>query len=90
MLKKGDVNNDADDDDDEIRTSALQSCVTVTRSTKAFLLRTQYLQLSSHISREVWGAGGPGETGNGRPTQYLEKKKWSQLGSQLPASSAIQ
>jgi hypothetical protein len=57
MLKKGDVNNDADDDD-EVRTSGLQNCVTVTLSTKAFLLRTQYLLLSSHISREVWGARG--------------------------------
>jgi hypothetical protein len=59
MLKKGDVNNDADDDD-EVRTSGLQNCVTVTLSTKAFLLRSALIALLSYQQRGVggWGAGG--------------------------------
>jgi hypothetical protein len=42
MLKKGDVEGDAYDDD-EVRTSASQNCVTATLSTEEFFLRTQYL-----------------------------------------------
>jgi hypothetical protein len=42
MLKKGDVDDDADDDD-EVRTSASQNHVTATPSTEEFFLRTQYL-----------------------------------------------
>ncbi len=41
MLKKGDVNDDADDDD-EVRTSESQNLVTATLKTKEFFLRTQY------------------------------------------------
>jgi hypothetical protein len=42
MLKKGDVDNDADDDG-EVRTSVSQNHATATLSTKEFFLRTQYL-----------------------------------------------
>ncbi len=42
MLKKWDVDDDADDDD-EVRISASQNCVTETLSTEEFSLRTQYL-----------------------------------------------
>jgi hypothetical protein len=42
MLKKEDVNGDADDDD-EVRTSASQNRVTAALSTKKFFLGTQYL-----------------------------------------------
>jgi hypothetical protein len=42
MLRKGDVDDDADDDD-EVRTSASQNHVTATPSTEEFFLRTQYL-----------------------------------------------
>jgi hypothetical protein len=41
MLKNEDVENDADDDD-EVRTSESQNCVTATLSTEKFFLRTQY------------------------------------------------
>jgi hypothetical protein len=41
MLKKGDVDDDADDDD-EVRTSVSQNHVTATLKTKEFFLRTQY------------------------------------------------
>jgi hypothetical protein len=57
MLKKGDVDDDADVDDNEERNSASQNHVTATLSTDEFFFRTQYLQLSPHISREVWGRG---------------------------------
>jgi hypothetical protein len=42
MLKKGDVSDDADDDD-EVRTSLSQNCATVTLSTEEASLRTWYL-----------------------------------------------
>jgi hypothetical protein len=42
MLKKGNVNGDADDYD-EVRTSASQNHVTATQRTEEFFLRTQYL-----------------------------------------------
>jgi hypothetical protein len=42
MLKKGDVVNDADDDDG-VRTSASQSIATEILSTEEFFLRTLYL-----------------------------------------------
>jgi hypothetical protein len=45
MLKKGDVGDDADDDDNEVRNSASQNRVTATLSTDEFFFRTQYLQL---------------------------------------------
>ncbi len=41
MLKKGDVNDDTDDD--EVRTSVSQNCVTATQNTVEFFLKTQYL-----------------------------------------------
>jgi hypothetical protein len=41
MLKKGNVNGDADDND-EVRTSASQNHATATQSTEEFFLRTQY------------------------------------------------
>jgi hypothetical protein len=41
MFKKGDVINNADDE--EARTSALQNCATAILSTEEFFLRTQYL-----------------------------------------------
>ncbi len=40
-MKKGDVVADADDDDDEVRTSASQNSATARLSTEEFL-RTQY------------------------------------------------
>ncbi len=43
MLKKEDVFDDVDYDDDEVRTSASQTHVTATLSTKEFFLRIQYL-----------------------------------------------
>jgi hypothetical protein len=42
MLKKGDVIDDADDDD-ELRTSASQNHVTATLFTDELFLRTQYI-----------------------------------------------
>jgi hypothetical protein len=45
MLKKGDIDDDANDDD-EVRTSTSQSHATETLSTEEFFLRTQY-----------WGGG---------------------------------
>jgi hypothetical protein len=42
MLKKGDIDNDADDDDD-VRTSASQSRAMETLSTEELFLRTQCL-----------------------------------------------
>jgi hypothetical protein len=54
MLKKGDVDDDADDDD-EVQTLVSQNRVTATLSTEEFFLRTWHLWLSSHITREVWG-----------------------------------
>ncbi len=58
MLKKGDVNDDADDDD-EVRTSASQNRATATLSTEEFLFRTQHLLYSSPplISAERCGGG---------------------------------
>ncbi len=53
MLKKGEVNFDADADDDEVRTSALQNPVTATLCTEEFFLSTLYTKLSPHISREM-------------------------------------
>ncbi len=54
MLKKGEVNVDADaDDDDEVRTSVLQNHVTATLCTEEFFLSTLYTKLSPHISREM-------------------------------------
>jgi hypothetical protein len=53
MLKKGDVNNDANDD--EMRTSVSQNRGIATPSNEEFFLRTQYLRLPSHISREAGG-----------------------------------
>ncbi len=44
-MKKGDVGDDADDDDNEVRNSASQNRVTATLSTDEFFFRTQYLQL---------------------------------------------
>jgi hypothetical protein len=41
MLKKGDVVDDADDD--EVRTSAPQNRLTATLCTEEFFLRTQYI-----------------------------------------------
>jgi hypothetical protein len=41
MLKKGDVNDDAGDDDED-RTSVLQNHVTGTMNTEEFFLRTPY------------------------------------------------
>ncbi len=42
ILKKGDINADADNDD-EVRTSASQNHATTTLSTEKFFLRTQHL-----------------------------------------------
>jgi hypothetical protein len=42
MLKKGDVDDDVDDDD-EVRTCAPQNHVAATLSTEEFFVRTQYL-----------------------------------------------
>jgi hypothetical protein len=42
MLQKGDVVDDADDDN-EVRTSASQNRATTTQGTEEFILRTQYL-----------------------------------------------
>ncbi len=79
-LKKGDVYDDADDDD-EVRTSALQKRATASLSTEEFFSRIQYLSLPSHISREVWWEGGRGTEIDGQCNTY----RWSHLGSQLPA-----
>jgi hypothetical protein len=45
MLKKGNVVSDADDDD-EVRTSALQNRVTATVCTEEVFLRTQYIYIA--------------------------------------------
>jgi hypothetical protein len=42
MLKKGDLVDDAGDDD-EVKASASQNCATATLSTKEFFPRAQYL-----------------------------------------------
>jgi hypothetical protein len=51
MLKKVDVVDDADDDD-EVRTNASQNRASETLSTGEFFLRTRYLYSSPHISAE--------------------------------------
>jgi hypothetical protein len=57
-LKKGYVDDDADDDD-EVRTSASQNCATATLSTEEFFLGTQYCIYSSPlISAERCVGGG--------------------------------
>jgi hypothetical protein len=43
MIKKGDFINDVDDDDDVMRTRALQNRATATLCTEEFFLRTQYI-----------------------------------------------
>jgi hypothetical protein len=43
MLKKGDVDVDADDDYYEVRTSVPRNCMTAKLSPEEFFLRTQYL-----------------------------------------------
>jgi hypothetical protein len=50
-MKKGDVVIIADDDDDDdVRTSGSQNRARATRCTEEFLLRTQYIALSSQIT----------------------------------------
>ncbi len=49
MLKKRDDNYD--EFNDEVRAT---NHVTATMSTEEFFLKTQYLKLSLHISREMW------------------------------------
>jgi hypothetical protein len=62
-LKKGDVDNNADDDD-ELRTSASQNHATATLIATEFFLRTQYLQYQQR---------GEGEgRGNRWAKQYLQ------------------
>jgi hypothetical protein len=53
ILESGTVAN-TDDDDDEVRTSVLQNHVTATLCIEEFFVRTQYIYISPHISREVW------------------------------------
>ncbi len=55
MLKKGDVDDDADDDD-EVRTSASENCATAVLSTEEFFLRTQCF-ISPLIPAESCGGG---------------------------------
>jgi hypothetical protein len=43
MMTKGDVIIDADDDDEEVRTSASQNRAIATLCTEEFFLRTQYI-----------------------------------------------
>jgi hypothetical protein len=43
MMKKGDVIDNADDDDDEVRTSVSLNHVTATLRTEEFFLRIWYL-----------------------------------------------
>jgi hypothetical protein len=43
MMKKGDVVIDADDDDEEVRTSASQNSAIATLCTEEFFPRTQYI-----------------------------------------------
>jgi hypothetical protein len=50
MLSKGDVVDDADDDD-EVRTSGSQKRTTATLSTEEFCLRTQNIALTSYQQR---------------------------------------
>jgi hypothetical protein len=52
MMKMGNVIVDADDFDG-VRTSASQNGATSTLCTEEFFLRTQHIQLSQQISREV-------------------------------------
>jgi hypothetical protein len=55
MLKKGDVDKDADD---EVRTSASQNHATATLSTEEFFLRIQYIFIAfPHVSIELGGGG---------------------------------
>jgi hypothetical protein len=50
-MKKGDIDDDADDDDEVRTTVSSQSCATATLSTEELFLRTQYLLYNSrHIS----------------------------------------
>jgi hypothetical protein len=62
MLKKGDVDDDSDDEN-EVRTTVPQNCVTATLSTEEYFFRTQYLYISVSVfiylpSYEQRGAGG--------------------------------
>jgi hypothetical protein len=53
---KGDVIGD-NDDDDEVRTKVSQKCVTATRYTAEFFLRTQDIQGSPLKSEERYARG---------------------------------
>ncbi len=59
-MDKGDVVIDADDDDDEVRTSASQGHATATLCIEEFFLRTQYIfvALPSCQQRDVGGGAG--------------------------------
>jgi hypothetical protein len=59
-MKKGDVVDDADDeDDDEVRTSVSQNHVTATLCTEEFFPRNQYVLYSclSYQQKDVEGGG---------------------------------
>jgi hypothetical protein len=55
MLKQGDVYDNADNDDKVRITVPSQNRAAATLSTKEFFRKTQHLQLSPPIIREVWG-----------------------------------
>jgi hypothetical protein len=75
MFKREDDDGDVDD---EVRTTVpSQNHATATLSTEESFLRTLYLELSPHISREVWG----GQEIDGQH----DTNRQSQLDSQLPA-----
>jgi hypothetical protein len=78
MLKKGEVDDNADDDN-EVRFTVSQKCATATLSTEEYFLLTQYFDISPHMSREVRGVGQVGQTVNA----ILICRQ--SLGSQLPA-----
>jgi hypothetical protein len=62
MLKKGDVDDDSDDEN-EVRTTVPQKRATATLSTEEYFFSTQYLYISPHMSREVRGVGQVGSDG---------------------------
>jgi hypothetical protein len=57
MLKKGCVDDDTDDDD-EVRSHALQNRATATLSTEEFFLSTVFIALPSYQQKGVQGGGG--------------------------------
>jgi hypothetical protein len=58
MMKKGDVTLVADDDDNEMRTSASQKCAIATLCTEELILRAQYVHIALPLyhQRSVGGS----------------------------------